>query len=143
MAVLSQNCRKLKKFSCSTLSFGEKGITELLNSCSSLEELSVKVSYTGRELSEPLIIHSNNLKTLKLNTLGGDWDRCLEMIAVSSNSLVKVHLEYVHVSDICLFALSKCSNLQVLHLQGLRYFFFLGIFFFFSRASVLHKYCID
>nr|GEV63418.1 hypothetical protein [Tanacetum cinerariifolium] len=77
MAILSQ---KLKKFSCSECNFGAKGIIALLNTCSSLEELSVKYLHSGC-LFEPLIIGSNNLKTLKLNTLLGDWDRSLEMIA--------------------------------------------------------------
>ncbi|GKB56698.1 F-box protein SKIP2-like protein [Tanacetum coccineum] len=108
----------LKKFTCSECNFGAKGIIVLLHHCSSLEELSVKYLHSGH-LFEPLIIGSNNLKTLKLNTLLGNWDRSLEMIAVSDKSLVDVHLEYFDVSDIGLLALSKCSNLQALHLHCL------------------------
>ncbi|GJZ78847.1 F-box domain, cyclin-like protein [Tanacetum coccineum] len=42
------------------------------------------------------------------------------MVTASGNSLVELHLEHVDVSGITLLALSKCSSLQVLHLEGLR-----------------------
>ncbi|PWA96404.1 F-box domain, cyclin-like protein [Artemisia annua] len=96
MAILSQNCKKLKIFSCSFCRFGAKGVIELLKRCYSLEELSFE-----------------NLK-IDFNV----WGRFLEMVAVSDNSLVEVHLEDVDVSDTSLLALSKCSRLQVLHIHN-------------------------
>ncbi|KAI3722627.1 hypothetical protein L2E82_33669 [Cichorium intybus] len=144
MALLAKNCKGLKKFSCGSCMFGAKGMNALLDNCSSLEELSVKrlhnindggatepigpcaaasslkticlkELYNG-QLFGPLISSSKNLKTLKLLRCLGDWDKSLEMIAVSSNSLVEVHLERLHVSDIGLSSLSNCSNLEILHI---------------------------
>ncbi|KAK9067032.1 hypothetical protein SSX86_014356 [Deinandra increscens subsp. villosa] len=144
MAALAKNCKELKKFSCGSCVFGAKGMNALLDNCSSLEELSVKrlrgitdggaaeaigpgaaatslrsihlkELYNG-QLFGPLISGAKKLKTLKLLRCLGDWDRILESIAVSDNSLTEVHLERLQVSDTGLSALSNCSNLEILHI---------------------------
>uniref|UniRef100_A0A0V0INP3 Putative F-box protein SKIP2-like n=1 Tax=Solanum chacoense TaxID=4108 RepID=A0A0V0INP3_SOLCH len=145
MACLAKNCEKLKKFSCGSCMFGAEGMNALLINSISLEELSVKrlrcmnhtVSvepisigsnaacslksiclkelYNGQCFG-PLIMGSKNLKTLKLLRCLGDWDRVLETIASRENHLVEIHLERVQVSDIGLRAISKFSDLEILHL---------------------------
>ncbi|KAI3785102.1 hypothetical protein L1987_44214 [Smallanthus sonchifolius] len=144
MAALAKNCKELKKFSCGSCMFGAKGMNALLDNCSSLEELSVKrlrgitdggaaepigpgaaaTSLKSIHLKElyngqffgPLISCAKKLKTLKLLRCLGDWDRILENVAVSDNSLVEVHLERLQVSDTGLSALSNSSNLEILHI---------------------------
>ncbi|KAL2522589.1 F-box protein [Forsythia ovata] len=144
MYALAQNCKSLRKFSCGSCLFGAKGMNALLNNCSSLEELSVKrlrgindgfaaepigpgaaasslKSITLKELYSgqcfgPLIIGSKNLKSLKILRCLGDWDRLLETIAGRKNCLTEIHLERLQVSDIGLMAISKCPDLEILHL---------------------------
>lgn len=145
MARLAKNCKKLRKFSCGSCMFGAEGMNALLDNSISLEELSVKrlrcmshgVSvepisigstaacslksiclkelYNGQCFG-PLIMGSKNLKTLKLLRCLGVWDRVLETIASRENHLVEVHLERVQVTDIGLGAISKFSDLEILHL---------------------------
>ncbi|KAJ8530913.1 hypothetical protein K7X08_023794 [Anisodus acutangulus] len=65
----------------------------------------------------PLIKGSENLRTLKLLRCLGDWDSVLEMIVSNrENCLVEILLERVQVSDIGLNAISKFSELEILHL---------------------------
>ncbi|KAH6796843.1 VIER F-box protein 1 [Perilla frutescens var. hirtella] len=144
MLALAQNCKKMRKFSCSSCMFGAKGMNALLNNCSSLEELTVKRlrgidngyaaepigpgiggsslrSITLKELYNgqcfsPLVIESNNLKTLKIIRCLGDWDRLLEAVAGRKNYLMEVHLERLQVSDAGLMAVSKCPDLESFHL---------------------------
>nr|GEZ01415.1 hypothetical protein [Tanacetum cinerariifolium] len=134
------NLTRLKLSACSNITY--KGIIALLNTCSSLEELSVKHIRYGR-LFEPLIIVSNNLKTLKLIALFGEWERCLEMITASGNSLVEVHLEHVDVTDIGLLALSKCSSLEILHLESLLHCTNSGLISVAENCKGLKKLYID
>ncbi|XP_042509010.1 F-box protein At1g47056-like [Macadamia integrifolia] len=144
MAAFAINCKGLKKLSCGSCTFGAKGMNTVLDHCSSLEELSVKrlrgindgsaakpigpgvaasslkticlkELYNGQYFG-PLIIGSKNLRTLKLFRCSGDWDKLLESIADRVTGLVEVHLERLQVSDVGLAALSKCSNLEILHL---------------------------
>lgn len=144
MLALAQNCKSLRKFSCGYCLFGAKGMNALLNYCSSLEELSVKrlrgmndgfmaepigpgiaasslKSITLKELYNgqcfgPLIIGSKNLKTLKILRCLGDWDRLLENFIGRKNRLTEIHLERLQVSDVGLMALTKCPELEILHL---------------------------
>ncbi|XP_073060509.1 F-box protein At1g47056-like [Primulina eburnea] len=144
MLALAQNCKSLRKFSCGSCMFGAKGMNALLNYCSSLEELSVKrlrgindgfagepigpgiaasslKSITLKELYNgqcfgPLIIGSKNLKTLKILRCLGDWDRLLENITGRKNCLTEIHLERLQVTDVGLMALTKCPELEILHL---------------------------
>ncbi|KAL1567833.1 putative VIER F-box protein 2 [Salvia divinorum] len=144
MLALAQNCKNLRKFSCSSCSFGAKGMNALLNNCSSIEELSVsrlkgidnglaaesigpgitssrlrsitlKELYNGQCFS-PLVIESMNLKSLKIIRCLGDWDRLLEAVAGRKNCLMEVHLERLQVSDAGLMAISKCPDLENFHL---------------------------
>ncbi|KZV39734.1 hypothetical protein F511_08196 [Dorcoceras hygrometricum] len=144
MLALAQNCKSLRKFSCGSCMFGANGMNALLNHCSSLEELSIKrlrgindgftaepigpgsaasslKSITLKELYNgqcfgPLIIGSKNLKTLKILRCLGDWDRLLENITGRKNCLTEIHLERLQVSDVGLMAISKCPELEILHL---------------------------
>ncbi|KAL0332192.1 UNVERIFIED_CONTAM: F-box protein SKIP2 [Sesamum calycinum] len=144
MFALAKNCKSLRKFSCGSCMFGAKGMNALLNNCSSLEELSVKrlrgindgstaepigpgiaasslKSITLKELYNgqcfgPLVIGSKNLKTLKILRCLGDWDRLLETITMRKNCLMEIHLERLQVSDVGLMAISKCPDLEILHL---------------------------
>ncbi|XP_051141149.1 F-box protein SKIP2 [Andrographis paniculata] len=145
MLSLATNCKSLRKFSCGSCMFGAKGMNALLDNCTSLEELSVKrlrgindgfaaepigpgaaaaaslKSITLKELYNgqcfgPLIAGSKNLKTLKILRCLGDWDRLLETIAVRKNCLSEIHLERLQVSDSGLMSISKCPELEILHL---------------------------
>ncbi|XAR74026.1 hypothetical protein NMG60_11008178 [Bertholletia excelsa] len=145
MAAFARNCKVLKKFSCGSCVFGVKGMSAVLNYCSSLEELSVKRLrgindgfsapdpigpgmaalslkiiclkdlYNG-QCFEPLIIGAKNLRTLKLQRCLGDWDRMFQMMGTRKSSLVEIHLERLQVSDAGLTAISNCSDLEILHL---------------------------
>ncbi|KAL8473031.1 hypothetical protein ACS0TY_030032 [Phlomoides rotata] len=144
MLALATHCKSLRKFSCGSCMFGAKGMNELLNNCSSLEELSVKrlrgindgfaaetigpgmaasslKSITLKELYNgqcfgPLIVGSKNLKALKILRCLGDWDRLLESITSRKGCLTEVHLERLQVSDVGLIAVSKCPDLEIFHL---------------------------
>ncbi|KAL6572991.1 putative VIER F-box protein 2 [Orobanche hederae] len=144
MFALATNCKSLRKFSCGSCMFGAKGMNALLNTCSSLEELSVKrlrgindgftaepigpgaaasslKSITLKELYNgqcfgPLIIGSKNLKSLKILRCLGEWDRLLETTTKGKSALTEIHLERLQVSDIGLIAISKCSDLEIFHL---------------------------
>ncbi|XP_073018757.1 F-box protein SKIP2-like [Primulina eburnea] len=144
MLALAQNCKYLRKFSCGSCMFGAKGMNALLDNSYSLEELSVKrlrgindgftaemigpgvaalslKSITLKELYNgqcfgPLIIGSKSLKTLKILRCLGDWDTLLETITKRKNCLTEIHLERLQVSDLGLMAISKCPDLEILHL---------------------------
>uniref|UniRef100_A0A2P2JB58 Uncharacterized protein n=1 Tax=Rhizophora mucronata TaxID=61149 RepID=A0A2P2JB58_RHIMU len=144
MAALAQNCKSLKKLSCGSCAFGAKGLNALLDHCTALEELSIKRLRTIDEEAEPigagaassslksiclkelvngqcfepLVIGSEKLETLKIIRCLGDWDKVIEGIGngKGSNFLTEVHLERLHVSDIGLAAISKCTNVEILHI---------------------------
>lgn len=143
MAAFARNCNSLRKFSCGFCSFGAKGMNALLDNCEFLEELSVKrlsgVPDVGAEpigpgkaagalkvicLKDlhngqcfgPLIIGSNNLRSLKLFRCSADWDSLLVVIAHRITGLVELHLEKLQVSDLGLSVISNCANLEILHL---------------------------
>ncbi|XP_075524016.1 F-box protein At1g47056-like [Primulina tabacum] len=144
MLALAQNCKYLRKFSSGSCMFGAKGMNALLDNSYSLEELSVKrlrgindlytaemigpgvaasslKSITLKELYNgqcfgSLIIGSKNLKTLKILRCLGDWDMLLETITRKKNCLTEIHLERLQVSDVGLMAISKCPDLEILHL---------------------------
>ncbi|KAM1174897.1 F-box protein SKIP2 [Malus sylvestris] len=142
MTAFAQNCKGLKKLSCGSCMFGAKAMNAVLEHCPTLEELSVKrlrgvhdgsepigdkiassslKSITLREILNgqcfgPLIVGSKNLKNLKLIRCLGDWDTVLEKLENGNQSLIEVHLERLQVTDLGLSAISKCSNLEVLHI---------------------------
>ncbi|KAI3717048.1 hypothetical protein L1987_68368 [Smallanthus sonchifolius] len=146
MAKLAMNCKGLKKFSCRSCMFGVKGLNALLQTCNSLEELSVKrlrdvtdgaaaepigadagaaasslksiclKELYNGQLFGPLITGAKKLKTLKLLKCLGDWDRLLEAVATADNCLIEVHLERLQVSDVGLCSLSNCPKLEILHI---------------------------
>lgn len=142
MEALGKNCRFLRKFSCKSCMFGAKGMNALLNNCSSLEELSVKrlrgfgdgeaigpglacsnlrfvclkELYNGQCFG-PLLIGSTKLKTLRVMSCLGEWDSVLTSVCDGNLALTEIRLEKLQVSDYGLQAISKCSNLDTLHLM--------------------------
>uniref|UniRef100_A0A2P2JB79 Uncharacterized protein n=1 Tax=Rhizophora mucronata TaxID=61149 RepID=A0A2P2JB79_RHIMU len=144
MAALAQNCKSLKKLSCGSCAFGAKGLNAVLDHCTALEELSIKrlrgihdrdepigpgaassslKSICLKELVngyclEPLVIGCKKLKTLKIIRCLGDWEKVLEEIGNGNGSsfLIEVHLERLQVSDFGLAAISKCVNVEILHI---------------------------
>ncbi|XP_008238850.1 PREDICTED: F-box protein SKIP2 [Prunus mume] len=142
MASFAQNCKGLKKLSCGSCMFGSKAMNAVVEHCTALEELSVKrlrgvqdgsepigaemassslKSITLKEILNgqcfgPLIVGSKNLKTLKLIRCLGDWDRVLEKLGNGYRGLIEIHLERLQVTDLGLSGISKCSNLEVLHI---------------------------
>lgn len=138
--------KTLKKLSVGSCMFGAKGVYAVIEHCTVLEELSVKrlrgvdgdggesvpgVSIEGvssslkslclKELVNghsfaPLIIGSKKLRTLKLIRCLGDWDATLSTVGRVNSGLVEIHLEKVQVSDVGLAGVSKCLNLETLHL---------------------------
>ena len=142
MLGLAKNCKNLKKLSVVSCLFGVKGIHAVIDNCNVIEELSVKrlrgikidgvESFYGNGSSSlksiclkelvnghtfaPLIIGSKKLQTLKLFRCVGDWDSTLAAVGKLNPGLVEIHLEKVQVSDVGLVGVSKCLNLETLHL---------------------------
>ncbi|XP_057786382.1 F-box protein At1g47056-like [Salvia miltiorrhiza] len=165
---LAQNCKSLRKFSCTSCTFGDKGMASLLNNCSSLQELSVK-RLRGIKDGEPispgvaasslrsiklkklynghcfcsLVTESKNLTTLKILSCTGNWDGLLHDVARRNNFLKEIHLEKVQVSDVGLTAVSKCSNLEVFHLARAPDFSNQGISTIANKCKLLRKLHID
>ncbi|KAM1090062.1 hypothetical protein ACFX19_017953 [Malus domestica] len=136
------NCKGLKKLSCGSCMFGAKAMNAVFEHCPALEELSVKrirgvhdgsepigdkiassslKSITLKEILNgqcfgPLVVGSKNLKTLKLIRCLGDWDTVLEKLGNGNQGVIEIHLERLQVTDLGLSAISKCSNLEVLHI---------------------------
>ncbi|KAL5753035.1 hypothetical protein ACOSP7_023210 [Xanthoceras sorbifolium] len=144
MVTFAQNCKTLKKLSCGSCMFGAKAINSVLDHCTLLEEISIKRLrgiHDGAELIGPgaaaasslksiclkelvygqsfesLITGAKKLKTLKIIRCLGDWDKVLGIIGNEKNtSLIEIHLERLQVSDIGLTAISKCPNIENLHI---------------------------
>ncbi|XP_057499951.1 F-box protein At1g47056-like [Actinidia eriantha] len=170
MAAFAKNCKSLKKLSCGSCMFGVKGMNAVLDNCSALEELSVKrlrgindcaaeqigpglaasslkticlkELYNGQSFG-PLIIGAKNLRSLKLLRCLGDWDRILEMVANRKNSLVEIHLERLQVTDAGLMAISKFTDLEILHLVKTPECTNLGIVSVAEHCKLLRKVHID
>ncbi|KAM7278599.1 hypothetical protein ACFE04_005733 [Oxalis oulophora] len=144
MIKFAKNCKGLRKLSCGSCMFGYKGMNAVLDNCVNLEELSIKrlrgiadasaneqigpgiaasslkticlkELYNGLCFA-PLIAGSKNLKTLKLFRCSGDWDGLLQEVAERVTGLVEIHLEKLHVSDVGLTAISRCLELEIMHL---------------------------
>ncbi|XP_071731417.1 F-box protein SKIP2-like [Rutidosis leptorrhynchoides] len=171
MANFSKNCKGLKQFSCGSCTFGAKGINAVVENCSVLEELSVKrlrgisdgpgAEVIGPGLPTlslkficlkdlynaqcfgPLMMKSKNLKTLKLFRCSGDWDKLLKMVTDNVDGLVEVHLERLHVTDAGFSALSKCPNLEILHMLKTPDCSNLGLVAVAERCRLLRKLHID
>ncbi|XP_010558884.1 PREDICTED: F-box protein SKIP2 [Tarenaya hassleriana] len=140
LEAFARNCKKLKKFSCGSCNVGAHGLNAVLEHCKLLEDLSVRrlrgilrstdqvqmrsssvLRICLKELEnghafEPLVAGSKTLKTLKIIRCLGDWDGVLEMIGDGNSSLSEIHLERLQVSDVGLSALSKCTNVETLHI---------------------------
>ncbi|MFS7947597.1 putative F-box domain, leucine-rich repeat domain superfamily, F-box-like domain superfamily [Helianthus anomalus] len=143
------NCSSLEELSVKRLrGIDDGGAPELIGpgaSDSSLKSIVLKELYNG-QLFGPLICGAKKLKTLKLIRCLGDWDRILETISDSNSSdssLVEVHLERVQVSDIGLSALSKCANLEILHMIKTPDCTNTGVMEVAERCKLLRKVHID
>ncbi|XP_030537939.2 F-box protein At1g47056-like [Rhodamnia argentea] len=169
---LAKNCKGLKKLSCGSCTFGARGMNAVLDSCASLEELSVKrlrglagdgaaaepigpgvaaaslkticlkELYNGQCFG-PLIIGSRNLRTLRLFRCSGDWDKLLQLMADQANGVVEIHLERLQVSDIGLAAVSNCPDLEILHLVKTVECTNSGLVSVAERCKLLRKLHID
>ncbi|XP_043689379.1 F-box protein At1g47056-like [Telopea speciosissima] len=145
MASFAVNCKGLKELYCGFCNFGAKGMNAVLDHCSSLEELSVECLggltdscatmpigpgvaayslkticikeqlYNGQCFG-PLIVGSQNLRTLKISRCSGDWDKLFEAIVERVAGLVEIHLETIPISDAALVSISNCLDLEILHL---------------------------
>ncbi|XAR61923.1 hypothetical protein NMG60_11016476 [Bertholletia excelsa] len=171
MEGFAKNCKGLKKLSCGSCTFGARGMNAVLDNCPLLEELSVKRlrSITDGAVAEPigrgvaaaslkticlkelcngqrfgpLIIGSKNLRTLKLVRCSGDWDKLLDVMADRVSSVVEIHLEKLQVGDSGLAAISKCSQLEILHLVKTPECTNLGLKSVAENCKLLRKLHID
>ncbi|EEF37415.1 F-box protein SKIP2 [Ricinus communis] len=169
MAAFAKNCKKLKKLSCGSCAFGVKGINEMLNHCTAVEELSIKrlrgvhdenigAGKTVSSLSlkkiclkelvsgqafEQLVIGCKKLKTLKIIRCLGDWDKVFDMIGKRNECLTEVHLERIQVSDIGLEAISKWVNMEILHIAKTPECSNLGLVSIAENCRKLRKLHID
>ncbi|KAG6385026.1 hypothetical protein SASPL_153850 [Salvia splendens] len=168
---LAQNCRSLTAFSCTSCTFGDKGMSALLNNSSSLEELSVKrlrgirdgegfeISpglagprlrsiklkklYNGQCFSR-LITETNNLTHLTISSCLGNWDGIIRAAMTKNNNLFKqIHLEKIQVSDVALFAISKCLRLEEFKVAKAPDFSNEGISAVVNKCKLLRKLHID
>lgn len=171
MATFAKNCKKLKKLSVGSCTFGAKGMNAVVDNCSSLEELSVKRLrgiadadsmepirpglaasslrmiclkdlYNGQCFA-PLIIGSKNLRTLRLFRCSGDWDAVLKLVTNNVKGLNEAHLERLQVSDVGLEAFSNCQNLEILHLLKTPDCTNLGLTSMAESCKLLRKLHID
>ncbi|GLU20071.1 hypothetical protein SLE2022_362860 [Rubroshorea leprosula] len=172
MARFAKNCKNLRKLSCGSCMFGAKALDAVLNYCTNLEELSVKglrgfqdgaeaigpgaaasclqsislKNLMNGQSFESLIVGSKNLKSLKIIRCLGDWDRVLEMIGKqngNNNSLMEIHLERLQVSDLGLAAISKCPNIENLHIVKTPECSNFGIVSVVEHCTLLKKLHID
>lgn len=171
MATFAQNCKTLKKLSCVSCMFGAKALNAVLDHCTILEELSVnrlrgirdgaepigpgaatsslksiclKELVNGQSF-EPLVIGSKKLKTLKIIRCLGYWDKVLDMIGNGdgNTSLTEIHLERLQVSDKGLSAISKCPNIENLHIVKTPECSNSGLISVAERCKLLRKLHID
>lgn len=171
MEDFAKNCKNLKKLSVGSCNFGAKGVNAMLEHCKLLEELSVKrlrgiheaaelihlpddasssslrsiclKELVNGQVFEPLLATTRTLKTLKIIRCLGDWDKVLQMIANGKSSLSEIHLERLQVSDIGLSAISKCSNVETLHIVKTPECSNFGLIYVAERCKLLRKLHID
>ncbi|EOA25382.1 hypothetical protein CARUB_v10018713mg [Capsella rubella] len=167
MESFARNCKNLRKLSCGSCNFGAKGINAILEHCMILEDLSVKRIRGIHELAEPIqlssssslrsiclkelvngqvfesLIATRTLRKLKIIRCLGNWDRVLEMKGDGNSSLTDIHLERLQVSDVGLSAISKCSNLETLHIVKTPECSDLGLASVVERCKLLRKLHID
>ncbi|VVB18224.1 unnamed protein product [Arabis nemorensis] len=173
MEEFARNCRNLKKVSVGSCNFGAKGVNSMLKHCKLLEELSVKrlrgiheaaelIQLPGAgsgsssslrsiclkelvngQVFEPLVVSTKTLKTLKIIRCLGDWDKVLQTIGYGNSSLSEIHLERLQVSDIGLSAISKCSNVETLHIVKTPECSNFGLIDVARRCKMLRKLHID
>ncbi|KAB1214779.1 F-box protein SKIP2 [Morella rubra] len=169
MEEFAQNCKGLKKLSCGSCMFGARAMNAVLDHCTALEELSVKrlrglhdaalpigpgaaasslKSISLKELINgqcfgPLIIGSKKLRTLKIIRCLGEWDKVLGMLGNFNTGLTEIHLDRVQVSDAGLSSISKCSNMEILHILKIPECSNFGLVYIAERCRLLRKLHID
>ncbi|KFK34272.1 hypothetical protein AALP_AA5G123400 [Arabis alpina] len=167
MESFARNCKKLKKLSCGSCNFGAKGLNAMLEHCKLLEDLSVKRIRGIQESAELIwirsstslrslclkdlvngqvfesLVASTSLKKLKIIHCLGSWDNVLRMNGIGSSSLTEIHLEKLQVSDVGLAAISKCPNVETLHILKTAECSNLGLTRVAQRCKLLRKLHID
>jgi len=167
MESFARNCKSLRKLSCGSCTFGAKGINAMLEHCKVLEELSLKRIRGLHELAEPIklslsaslrsvflkelvngqvfgsLVATRTLKKVKIIRCLGNWDRVFEMNGNGNSSLTEIRLERLQVTDIGLFGISKCSNLETLHIVKTPDCSNLGLASVVERCKLLRKLHID
>ncbi|XP_010426552.1 PREDICTED: F-box/LRR-repeat protein 16 [Camelina sativa] len=167
MDSFARNCKNLRKLSCGSCNFGAKGLNAMLEHCKVLEELSVKRIRGIHELAEPIklslssslrsiclkelvngqvfesLVATRTLKKLRIFRCLGNWDSVLEMNGDGNSSLTEIHLERLQVSDVGLSAISKCNNLETLHIVKTPECSDLGLASVVERCKLLRKLHID
>ncbi|KAL1195007.1 F-box/LRR-repeat protein 16 [Cardamine amara subsp. amara] len=167
MESFARNCKNLKKLSCGSCNFGTKGLNAMLEHCKILEELSVKRIRGIHELADPIqlslssslrsiclkelvngqvfesLVATTTLKKLKIIRCLGNWDSVFQMSRDENSSLTEIHLERLQVSDIGLSAISKCSNVETLHIVKTPECSSLGLASVVERCKLLRKLHID
>ncbi|THU69920.1 hypothetical protein C4D60_Mb08t19500 [Musa balbisiana] len=142
MSALASHCPALRRFACSSCSFGPAGIDAVLRGCPLLEDLSFKrlrgladavpqavcfpassalrsvclKDLYNAQCFTSVIAGSPSLRTLKIIRCSGEWDPVLQKIAGRVPKLAEVHLEKLQVADRGLVALTSCLALEALHL---------------------------
>ncbi|KAK0603391.1 hypothetical protein LWI29_004464 [Acer saccharum] len=110
---------------------------------SSLKSICLKELVYGQSF-ESLITGAKKLKTLKIIRCLGDWDKVLGIIGNEKNTaLIEIHLERLQVSDIGLTAISKCPNVENLHIVKAPECSNSGLARVAEKCSLLRKLHID
>ncbi|ESQ45517.1 hypothetical protein EUTSA_v10011152mg [Eutrema salsugineum] len=167
MEDFARNCKKLRKLSCGSCNFGARGLNAMLEHCKLLEELSVKRIRGIHESAEPIQLRSSSslrsiclkelvngqvfeslvatrtLKKLRIIHCLGNWDNVLQMNGDGNSSLTEIHLERLQVSDSGLSAISKCRNLETLHIVKTPECSDLGLISVVERCKLLRKLHVD
>lgn len=136
------NCQSLQDLSVKRLVGDFTDKIKPAAAAASLKMISLKDLYNGQRF-QPLIIGCQKLRTLRIVRCYGDYDKFLETVASYVHGLAEIHLERLQVSDIGLEALSKCPNLQILHLLKTPDCSDLGVMYVAEGCRLLRKIHID
>ncbi|KAJ3679511.1 hypothetical protein LUZ60_017522 [Juncus effusus] len=168
---LASNCTFLKKISCASITFGPNSLACILSSCPLIEDISLKrlkglnpepqekwkngfsgssslKSICMKDLYNaqcfvPYISACKNLRTVKVLRCSGMWDGAMEDLSSKVPSIIEFHLEKLQVGDKGLFAISKCSKLEILHIVKTPECSDAGIAEISSKCHLLRKLHID
>ncbi|KAJ4765166.1 F-box protein [Rhynchospora pubera] len=123
----------------------------------SAEELLIGAGFTGSDSLRSICLKDlynaqcfvqflagcKNLRTIKILRCSGPWDGSLDEISSRVPGITEVHLEKLQVSDKGLFCLSKCTDLEILHIVKTPECTDAGIAEIASKCHMLRKLHID